>query len=79
MRCGVGGRHSSDPALLWLWHKLAAVAPFQPLAQELPYAMGAALKKAEKKKRKKERKVTHKRIRKEETKLAQHCNSTTLQ
>ena len=79
MRCGVGGRHSSDPALLWLWPKLAAVALFQPLAQEPPYAMGAALKKAEKKKRKKERKVKQKRRRKEETKLAQHCNSTTLQ
>ena len=57
MSCGVGCRHSSDPALLWLWPKLAAVALFQPLAQEPPYAMGAALKKAEKKKkeRKKEK------------------------
>ena len=33
-----------DLALLWLWHKPAAVAPFQPLAWELPYATSAALK-----------------------------------
>ena len=39
-----------DPVLLWLWCKLAAVAPIQPLAWEFPYAMGAALKKKGKKK-----------------------------
>ena len=33
-----------DPALLWLWCRLAAVAPIQPLAWELPCAAGAALK-----------------------------------
>ena len=38
--CGVGRRHGLDPALLWLWCRLAAVAPIQPLAWELPYAMG---------------------------------------
>ena len=27
-----------DLALLWLWRRLAAVAPFQPLSWELPYA-----------------------------------------
>ena len=37
-------RHSSDLALLWLWCRLAAVAPIQPLASESPHAMGAALK-----------------------------------
>ena len=42
---GVGRRHGSDPALLWLWHRLAATAPIQTLAWELPYAMGVALKK----------------------------------
>ena len=31
--------------LLCLWCRLAAVAPFRPLAWALPYAMGAALKK----------------------------------
>ena len=25
--CSVHHRHSLDPALLWLWHKPAAVAP----------------------------------------------------
>ena len=34
--------------LLWLWHRLAASAPIQPLAWELPYATGAAIKKKEK-------------------------------
>ena len=24
--CGAGGRHSLDPMLLWLWHRLAAIA-----------------------------------------------------
>ena len=41
----VGRRHGSDPALLWLWHKLAATAPIPPLAQELPYAAGSAVKR----------------------------------
>ena len=40
----VGCRGSSDPMLLWLWCRLAAIAPIQPLAWELPYAMDAALK-----------------------------------
>ena len=30
--CGVGHRLGSDPALLWLWHRLAAAAPIRPLA-----------------------------------------------
>ena len=49
MRCGVAGRHGSDLALLWLWHRPAAAAPIRPLAGELPYAMDAALKKKKKK------------------------------
>ena len=36
----------SDPELLWLWCRLVATAPIQPLAWEPPYATGAALKKA---------------------------------
>ena len=40
-----------DLALLWLWHRLAAVAPIPPLAWELPYAVGAALKKKKKEKK----------------------------
>ena len=33
-----------DPALLWLWRRPAAVALIQPLAWELPHAVGLALK-----------------------------------
>ena len=51
--CGVGHRCSSDPKLLWLWRRMAAVAPIRPLAWELPYATGVPppKKKAEKKKK----------------------------
>ena len=42
--CGVGPRCSSDPELLWLWHRLAAVALVRPLSWEPPYAVGVALK-----------------------------------
>ena len=41
----LGHRHCSDPALPWLWHRLAAAGPIRPLACELPYAVGAALKR----------------------------------
>ena len=37
-------RWGLDPALLWLWRMLEVVAPIQPLAWELPYAVGAPLK-----------------------------------
>ena len=50
MICGIGRRHGSDLALLWLWRKLAAVAPIRPLAREPPYAVGVALKRQKKKK-----------------------------
>ena len=43
--CSVGHRCGSDPALLWLWYRLAGAAPVQPLAWEPPYVMGVALKK----------------------------------
>ena len=45
--CGVGRGRGSDPELLWLWQRLAAVAPIRPLAWELPYAAGVALKSKE--------------------------------
>ena len=51
MSCAVGHRRSSDLVLLWLWRRLAAVAPIRPLAWETPYAMGMGLK--DKKERKK--------------------------
>ena len=53
MSCGVGCRPGLDLAWLWLWCRLAAVAPIQPLAWEFPHA---APKKQKIKKRKKERK-----------------------
>ena len=56
MSCGVGGRCGSDTQLLWLWHRLAAAAPIQPLAWEPLYAMGAALKKTKDQKKKKKKK-----------------------
>ena len=37
-----------DLVLLWLWHRSAASALIQPLARELPYAVGVALKKKKK-------------------------------
>ena len=40
----VGPRHGLYSVLLWLWCRLAAAAPIRPLAWELPYATGAALK-----------------------------------
>ena len=42
MSCGVGCRHGSDPALLWLWRRPVATALIRPLAWEPPYAAGAA-------------------------------------
>ena len=44
MSCDVGRRGGWDPALLWLWCGVAAVALIQPLAWEPPYALGAAPK-----------------------------------
>ena len=63
MSCGIGRRRSSDPVLLWLWCRLAAVAPIRLVAWEIPHATLAALEgrkkieiifvKRKKKKRKK--------------------------
>ena len=44
MSCDIGRRCGLHPALLWLWCRLAATAPIRPLAWELPYAAGMALK-----------------------------------
>ena len=59
MSCDLGHRHGSDPAWLWLWHRPAAEAPIRPLAWELPYAIGAALKSKRKKKKSKQNKQTY--------------------
>ena len=52
MICGVGCKRASDLALLWLWCRPAAVPLIQPLAQELPCAVGTALKSKKKRKSK---------------------------
>ena len=51
MSCGVGRRRILDPALLWLWRRLAAAARIRPLAWEPPYTTGVAqeMSKREKK------------------------------
>ena len=49
MSCGIGQRLSSDLALLWLWCRPAAATPIGPLAWELAYAEGVALKSKKKK------------------------------
>ena len=51
MSCDVSGRHDSDPTLLWLGHRPAAVALIRPLAWELPYATNLALKRKKEKKK----------------------------
>ena len=53
MSCGVGCRRGSDPALLWLWCRLAATALIGPLAWEPPHATRAALETAKRQKKKK--------------------------
>ena len=45
MSGGVGHRYGLDLAWLWLWCRPAATAPNQPLAWELPEAIGVALKR----------------------------------
>ena len=52
MSCDVSLRGSLDPMLLWLWCRPADTALIQPLASELPYVMGVALKRPKKKKKK---------------------------
>ena len=52
MNCGVGGRCGLDPALLWLWYRLAAAALIEPLAWKLLYVAGAAIERNKKKKKK---------------------------
>ena len=54
--CGVGGRHGSDPVLLWLWRRLVATALIRPLAWDPPYAVGAAQEIAKKRQKNKKNK-----------------------
>ena len=50
MSCGLGQRHGSDLALLWLWHRLAATALIGPQDWESLFAVGVALKRQKEKK-----------------------------
>ena len=62
MSCGVGLRFISDLALLWLWHRPAAMAPIRLLACEPLYAVGEALKRQKKKKKKGQEKQDYKGV-----------------
>ena len=58
MSCSIGHRRGLDLALLWLWCRPEATALIGPLAWELLYAAGAALKRQERtNEQKKERKT----------------------
>ena len=61
MSGGVGQRRSSEPTLLWPWHRPASTAPVRPLAWEPPYAMGSGPRKDKKTKKKKKRKRKRKK------------------
>ena len=45
MSSGVDHRRGSGPEVPWLWYRPAATAQIRPLAWELPYATGVALKR----------------------------------
>ena len=51
MNCSGGSRCSLELVSLWLWCRLAAAAPIQPLAWKLPHAASMALGKKKKKKK----------------------------
>ena len=57
MSCGVSHRCGSDPKSLWLWCRPAAAGPILPLAWELPYAAGAALKRPKRKRKEGKKKI----------------------
>ena len=42
--CHADHRHSLDSSSLWLWCRLAAAVPIQPLAWEPPYDAGVAIR-----------------------------------
>ena len=57
MSWGISHRHGPDPELLWLQCRPATIVAIRPLAWELAYAVGAALKKEKKIKRKKNKRL----------------------
>ena len=64
MNCGVGCKHGSDPAWLWLWRRPAAIVLTQALAWELSGAAGVALKSKKKKKPKNQKPKPNKQTKK---------------
>ena len=62
---GVGRRHGSDLALLWLWHRQAATGLIRPLAWEPPYAVGSSPRKIQKKKKKRKIKMKQQKVQKD--------------
>ena len=56
MSYGIGYRRGSDPALLWLWLRPAAIAQVRPLAWEPPYAREWPKKRQKDRKKKKKKK-----------------------
>ena len=70
MSCGVCHRCGSDLVLLWLWHRLAAIALIRPLAWEPPYAAGAAQEMAKRQKTKTKQNKT-KRV----NYMSSHCGA----
>ena len=76
MSCGVGRRCILDPVLLWLWCRLAAIAPIQSLAWEPPYVAGAALKRQ--KDRKTERQTERKTDRQTDRKKERERHTTLM-
>ena len=55
--CGVGRRHSSDLAFLWLWCRLVATAPIWPQPGNLHMPWVKPLKKTKNRKRKKKKRI----------------------
>ena len=52
--------------MLWLWHRLAAVSPIEPLNRELPYSADMAIKRKREEGRKEERKKERERKKEKE-------------
>ena len=57
MSCGIGCRRSSDPALLWLWHRPAATALIRPPSRGTSIWRGCGPRKDKKKKEEEEEEI----------------------
>ena len=65
MSCGIGHRHGLDAVLLWLWYRLAAVAPILPPSLGTSICHGWGPKKQKKKERKQRKKERRNEIKEE--------------